>query len=151
MPPTPYDLAVSRDELLQVLSESPFARIYSFELHSFERGECVLRVPFQEGLERPGGIVAGSVLMTASDVAMWLAIMTLLGKDAMTVTTEFKTTFLNSAKREDVTCAAKILKLGKSLIYGVAECSTPAALVSHHTMTYIRLSPPRGAIPALRA
>jgi acyl-coenzyme A thioesterase PaaI-like protein len=44
---------------------------------------------------------------------MWLAIMTLLGKDAMTVTTELKTTFLKSAKREDVKCTAKILTLGK--------------------------------------
>src|SRR5215472_16093842 len=115
-------MSMTADELRLVLSESPFARIHSFQLESFGPGKCTLRVPFQEELERPGGIVAGSVLMTASDVAMWLAIMTLLGKDTMTVTTELKTTFLSSAKREDLTCAAKVLKLGKSLIYGVAEC-----------------------------
>ena len=131
--------SVTGDELRQILAESAFAQIYSFDLGSFGPGECVLRVPFQEGLERPGGIVAGSILMTAADVAMWLAIMTLLGKDAMTVTTELKTTFLNSAKREDVTCGARVLKVGKSLIYGVAECTTPTALLSHHTITYIRI------------
>ena len=85
------------------------------------------------------GIVAGSVFMTAADVAMWLAIMTVLGKDASTVTTELKTTFLSSARHEDVTCTAEILKLGKSLIYGVAECTNGTGrLLTHHTITYIR-------------
>src|SRR5260370_695809 len=96
--PTASGIAITGDELRQVLSESAFAKIYSFELQSFGSGECTLTMPFQQNLERPGGVVAGSVFMTASDVAMWLAIMTLLGKDATTVTTELKTTFLNSAR-----------------------------------------------------
>jgi uncharacterized protein (TIGR00369 family) len=133
-------LAVTEEELIQTLSGSAFAKIYNFRLHSFGNGECTLLMPFQESSERPGGIVAGSVFMTAADVAMWLAIMTLLGKDAMTVTTELKTTFLNSARQEDVKCTAKILKLGKSLIYGVAECNNMAGrLLTHHTITYIRI------------
>jgi uncharacterized protein (TIGR00369 family) len=133
-------LAVTEEELIQILLGSAFAKIYNFELHSFGSGECTLWMPFQESIERPGGIVAGAVFMTAADVAMWLAIMTLLGKDAMTVTTELKTTFLNSAKREDVKCTAKILKLGKSLIYGVAECNNMAGrLLTHHTITYTRI------------
>ena len=132
-------LAITEDELKQVLEESAFARIYSFKLQSFGSGECTLTMPFQEDLERPGGIVAGSIFMTAADVAMWLAIMTLLGKDALTVTTELKTTFLRSARQEDARCTAKILKLGKSLIYGVAECSNMGdKLLTHHTITYIR-------------
>jgi uncharacterized protein (TIGR00369 family) len=133
-------LAVTEEELIQTLSGSAFAKIYNFELHSFGSGECTLLMPFQESIERPGGIVAGAVFMTAADVAMWLAIMTLLGKDSLTVTTELKTTFLNSAKREDVKCTAKILKLGKSLIYGVAECNNMAGrLLTHHTITYSRI------------
>jgi len=70
---------------------------------------------------------------------MWLAIMTLLGKSNLTVTTELKTAFLSPAKQEDVKCTANVLKLGKSLIYGVAECSNEAdKLLTHHTITYIR-------------
>lgn len=133
-------LAVTKEELIQVLSESSFARIYAYNIHSFGSGECTLIMPFQKDLERPGGIVAGSIFMTAADVAMWLAIMTLLGKDALTVTTELKTAFLRSAKQEDVKCRAQILKLGTSLIYGVAECSNMAGkLLTHHTITYIRI------------
>jgi len=137
---TPQGGVTSREELSKVLAESAFARIYNFTLHSFASGECTLIVPFDESLERPGGIVAGSVLMTAADVAMWLAIMTRLGTDAMSVTTEMATTFLNSARREDVRCTARVLKLGKSLIYGVAECSTDGGKrLTHHMITYVRL------------
>jgi uncharacterized protein (TIGR00369 family) len=132
--------AITNDDLCQILDEARFARIYGLKLHSFGNGECALKLPFQEQLERPGGIVSGSVLMAAADAAMWLAIMTRLGKDAMTVTSGMTTAFLSSAKKEDVVCTAKVLRLGKKLIYGVAECTSDAgALISHHTITYTRL------------
>ncbi|HKF55858.1 MAG TPA: PaaI family thioesterase [Blastocatellia bacterium] len=135
-------LAVTRDDLSRILSGSPFARIYNLRLDSFGSGECTLVMPFDEALERPGGIVSGSVLMTAADAAMWLAIMTRLGKDAMTVTTGMTTAFLKPARKEDVHCTARILKLGKKLVYGVAECSGDAgSLISHHTITYAVMDP----------
>src|SRR5215510_9530044 len=92
------ELAVTAEDLRQILAAFAFARIYNFKLHSFAGSECTLDMPFQEAIERPGGIVSGSVFMTAADVAMWLAIMTLLGIEAMTVTTELNTAFLNSAR-----------------------------------------------------
>ena len=132
-------LAVTEEELRNVLFASPFAKIYNYKIQSFGNGECSLLIPFQKDLERPGGIVAGSVFTTAADVAMWLAIMTILGSNPMTVTTEIKTTFLSSAKQEDVKSTAKILKMGNRLIYGVAECVTlTEKLLTHHTVTYLR-------------
>jgi len=110
-------LAVTEEDLKQVLSESAFARVYNFKLQSFASGKCTLTIPFQKDLQRPGGIVAGTIFMTAADVAMWLAIMTLLGKSQVAVTAELNTTFLSSAKQEDVKCKAHILKLGRTLIY----------------------------------
>ncbi len=134
-------IEVTEEELKQALSESAFAGIYNFNLQSFGSGECTLLIPFQEYLERLGGIVAGPVFMTAADVTMWLAIMTLLGRarGSTTVTTELKTAFLRPAKQEDVKCRANILKMGKILIYGVAECrNMEGKILTHHTITYIR-------------
>jgi uncharacterized protein (TIGR00369 family) len=131
--------AVTEPELKRVLSESPFARIYQFELESFGKGTCTLRMPFQKELERPGGIVAGSVLMAAADVAMWLAIMTILGCDALTVTTELNTSFIGSACNEEVKCTARVLKAGKTLVHGVAQCTNAQdRLLTNHTITYYR-------------
>jgi uncharacterized protein (TIGR00369 family) len=132
--------AVTKEELEGVLAESAFVSVYGFRLHAFGSGECTLLLPFQEKLERPGGIVNGAALMASADMAMWLAIMTQLGKEARTLTADLNSTFLSAARKEDVLCTAKVLKLGRTLVYGVAECSSEAGkLVSHHTVTYIRL------------
>ncbi len=133
-------LAVTETELHQLLTEVSFTKQFGFRLHSFADGECTMLVPFQKDFERPGGIVAGQVFMAAADVAMWLAIMTRLGKDDKAVTAEMKTNFLNGARQEDILCHAKILKLGRRLIYGVAECTDlRGKLLTHHTITYIRV------------
>lgn len=138
--PLPSELCVTEKELRQILKDSPFARIYRFKLHSFSSGTCTLIVPFMKSLERPGGIIAGAIFMTAADVAMWLAIMTRLGRKAVSVTSEMTTAFLNPARQEEVRCTARILKLGQSRIYGVAECSNEAGqLLTHHTLTYARI------------
>ncbi len=57
----------------------------------------------------------------------------------MAVTAEMKTSFLNGAKREGFYCTARTLKLGRRLIYGVAECvNGDGTLLTHHTFTYAR-------------
>ena len=134
-------LSVTEDELREILEGSRFARIYDFKLDFVDYGECRLLMPFQEALERPDGIVSGPALMAVADVAMWLAIMTRLGKDTPTVTTEITTAFLSSARREDIICAAKVVRLGRSQIYGVAECrNNQGRLIAHHTINYIRIN-----------
>ncbi len=132
-------LAATEAELCQLLSQVGSSHHYGFRLHSFADGECTLFIPFRKDFERPGSIVAGQTFMAAADVAMWLAIITKLGASDGSVTAEMKTNFLNAARDEDILCHAKILKLGRRLIYGVSECTNPEGkLLTHHTITYIR-------------
>lgn len=132
-------LAVTESELRDLLAATPFTRGYGFEVHAIGDGACSLDVPFQEAFERPGNIVNGSVFMAAADVAMWLAIMTRLGKEHMSVTAGMTTAFLHPAVRETFRCSASVLRLGRRLIYGVAECvNGEGKLLTHHTLTYIR-------------
>jgi uncharacterized protein (TIGR00369 family) len=134
-------LATTESELQQILADVAFTRNYGFRLHCIGDGECAISVPFQPAFERPGGIVSGQVFMAAADVAVWLAIMTKLGTEEPAVTVEMKTSFLNGARQEDFLCRAKILKLGKRLIYGTAECvNGEGKLLTHHTITYIRMN-----------
>ncbi len=132
-------LAATGGELRQLMAQAVFARDYDFQLDAFGDGECTVRVPFQVGLERPGGLVGGPAFMAAADIAMWLAIATRLGPDDRSVTAELKTTFLGPVRRQDFLCTARILKLGRRLIYGVAECvDSQGRLLTHHTVTYFR-------------
>ena len=135
-------LAVTPSELQQLLLETRFAQGFGFQVHSIGDGECTLQIPFQEAFERPGGVVSGQVYMAAADVAMWLAIKTRRGKDDPSVTVAMQTTFVRSARREDLRCTARLLKMGRRLIHGVAECTTlEGKLLSHHTITYMRPDP----------
>src|ERR1035438_6924584 len=126
-------------ELRDLLSRVSSIKHYGFQLRSFSDGECTILVPFHKDLERPGGIVGGQVFMAAFDVAMWLAIITRLGPRDGSVTAEMKTNFLSGAREEDIFCHARVLKLGRRLIYGVGECRNgDGKLLTHSTITYIR-------------
>ena len=132
-------LACEKRELGQLLAETAFTRNFGFTLKDLGDGECSIDVPFQEAFERPGGIVSGQVFMAAADVAVWLAIKTKLGMADSSVTAEMKTNFLGSARKEGFVCAARILKVGRRLIYGTAECvDRTGKLLTHSTVTYIR-------------
>jgi acyl-coenzyme A thioesterase PaaI-like protein len=127
-------------ELNAVLQGTPFLKPYGFSVASCALGECVLQVPFDPALERPGGIVSGMTLMGAADVAMWLAIMTQRGTAEHWVTSDMKTAFLRSARQEAFLCTARVLKLGKRSAYGTAECRGAASgLLAHHVLTYVKV------------
>ena len=87
----------------------------------------------------PGALLVAVGFQVLHVLTMWLAIQTQTGIIDRLVTVEMKTNFLNGARAEDVVCTATVLKLGRRLIYGTAECtSTTGNLLTHHTVTYIR-------------
>lgn len=136
---SPMDLAATEAELQRVLDQVAFTRAYGFRVHAIAPGQCTLDVPFQPLFERPGGIVGGQVFMAAADVAMWLAIMTRLGADDASVTSTMTSAFLDAARHEPFRCTARVVKLGRRLVYGVAESvSGEGRLLTHHTLTYAR-------------
>jgi uncharacterized protein (TIGR00369 family) len=134
--------AASEAELRALMEQAVFARQYGFSLHGIDDGLCTLNVPFKPALERPGGLVGGPAFMAAADVAMWLAILTRLGAADRSVTSAMSTTFLSPSRREDFLCTARVLKVGRRLIHGTAECvSLGGRLLTHHTVTYVRPAP----------
>jgi acyl-coenzyme A thioesterase PaaI-like protein len=136
---SPRDLAATEAELQRGLDQVAFTRAYGFRVRAIAPGQCTLDVPFQPLFERPGGIVGGQVFMAAADVAMWLAIMTRLGADDGSVTSTMTSAFLDAARHEPFRCTARVVKLGRRLVYGVAESvSGEGRLLTHHSLTYAR-------------
>jgi acyl-coenzyme A thioesterase PaaI-like protein len=125
--------------LQELLDRSRFLRPYGFRVVTATKEKCTLELPHKAALERPGGIINGPALMAAADCAMWLAIKARIGIAGDALTSELNTAFLAPAKAEHVYCTARILKLGRRRIYGVAEChGKRGGLFSHHTVTYVR-------------
>ena len=126
--------------LQKLLGRSRFVGGYGLKLVTISDAECTIAMPFRRAFERPGGTVNGPAFMAAADCAMWLAIKRRIGIEHDAVTSELNTAFLNAARRETVYCTARVLKLGKRIIYGTAECHDRAGkLFTHHTVTYARI------------
>ena len=126
------------EQLQRLLDQSPFAGPYRFAVVEATDGRCSVRVPYSPQFDRPDGIVSGQVLMTAADVAMWLAIKTIRGIDDNSVTTHMETHFLQSARQQAILCHAEVLKSGRRRSFGIARCVTEAGdLLTYHTLTYV--------------
>ena len=132
--------APGKTALQALLRRSRFVGTYGLKLVTISDAACTIAMPFQRAFERPGGTVNGPAFMAAADCAMWLAIKRHIGMEHDAVTCELNTAFLNAARRETVYCTARILKLGKRLIYGIAEChDRRGKIFTHHTVTYVRI------------
>jgi len=68
---------------------------------------------------RPGGTVAGPVLMAVADVALYVAILGEIGIVALTVTTSLTINFLRKPSGDRaIVGVCRLLKLGRSLAVG---------------------------------
>ncbi len=93
---------------------------------------------------RPGGTVAGPVLMMVADVALYIAILGAIGIVPLTVTTSLNINFLRKpASGASIIGVCKLVKVGKLLAVGeVALYSEGSdAMVAHAVGTYA--IPPR--------
>lgn len=128
------------EELNQLLQAHEFTRRYKFRVVAVGDGTCEMLVPYLAEHDRPGGIVSGQVYMHAADVAFWFAVKTRLGMAEEYVTSSMTTAFLGSARGTELTCQARIIKSGRRLIYGEAECRAGERTLTHHTLTYVSAS-----------
>ena len=131
----------TKRELQNLLDKSRFIRHYGFRVVKADAEACTIELPHKPLLERPGGIINGPALMAAADCAMWLAIKVRIGVEKDALTSVLNTAFLSPAKGGHVYCTAKVLKLGRRSVYGIAECHSKGGqqLFSHHTVSYVRI------------
>lgn len=101
-------------------------------------GRVSARVPYRESFTRPGGTVAGPVLMALADFVMWGVVMSLIGPVKLAVTTSLNINFLRRPGAVDVLAKGRILKLGKRLAVGEVYLYGGGSdeLIAHVTCTY---------------
>ena len=82
-------------------------------------GTATVRQPVGFDELRPGGTVSGPVMMAAADLALYVAILGVIGIVPLTVTTNLNINFLRKpAPGRDIIAVCKLLKLGKTLAVG---------------------------------
>ena len=68
---------------------------------------------------RPGGTVSGPAMFALADVSVYLAILAMIGPEALSVTTNCAIDFMRKpAADRDVIAEARLLKLGRALAVG---------------------------------
>lgn len=83
--------------------------------------EVHVRLPFDERIARPGGVMIGQAMMALADTAMVLAICEKMGRFATLATISLTTNFLRAAVRQDVIGVARAAKVGRSTAFGEVE------------------------------
>lgn len=70
---------------------------------------------------RPGGTVSGPSMFALADVGIYLAVLAMIGPQALAVTTNCSIDFMRKpAAGRDLICEARLLKLGRVLAVGDA-------------------------------
>lgn len=97
-----------------------------------------LRMPIDHSHLRPGGTISGPAMFTLADCAFYVATLAMIGREALTVTTNLNINFLRKPERRDLIGEARILKLGKRLSVGEVTLFSDGddRPVAHATMTY---------------
>lgn len=111
---------VTTDTLQSALSDwfAPWVQALGLRVQGFGAGEVTLRLPQNPELSRIGGMVCGQALMAAADTAMVLAIVTQLGNQRPMTTVQLNTSFLKPLANQDALVTARVIRAGKSLVFG---------------------------------
>ncbi len=130
---------ISINEFEKIARERvPFMGQLGVQVEQLDMGMARIRIPFRDDFIRPGGTIAGPVLMGLADLAMYGAVLSLIGPVELAVTTNLNINFLRRPSPGDVIAEARILKLGKRLAVGEVSLFRDGEdeLVAHVTSTY---------------
>ena len=141
---TPENPALIRKLLDDALATvfAPWVQQLQLRVLGAEPGLVTLELPVAPLHVHGGGVLCGQTMMAACDTAMVLAIMSRLGSFRPMTTVQLQTSFLrpvagNSGSAQVV---ARVLRLGKSLVFGEVEVlNAQGELAAHATTTYALL------------
>ncbi len=103
-----------------------------------------LRLPFSGELRHAGGQISGQVFMAAADTAMIVAISAALGEFRPMTTVALNTSFMRAVRKGDVIVTARVLRMGRNLVFGEVELyDEDGRMAVHATSTYALLDEPR--------
>jgi len=118
MPETSHasTLLLDADAFATILDERlPFAELMGLAVDEFHDDYVILRAIYSERFLRPGGTLAGPIMMGLADAAVYALVLSRIGPVELAVTTQLSINFLRKPEPGDVLARASMLKLGKRL------------------------------------
>ena len=125
---------------------APWIRELGLRVTQVQPNEVHLSLPITAHHVHGGGVVCGQTLMSAADTAMVLAVASQLGGFKPMTTVQLQTSFLRpiagsrTAPAGEAKVIARVLRLGRNLVFGEIEVHDAAGkLAAHATTTYALL------------
>lgn len=110
-----------------------------FTIEQLADMQARVRLNVTEKHLRPGGTVSGPSMFALADVAVYIAVLAMIGKKALAVTTNCSIDFMRKpASGADLIAECRILKLGRVLAVGEVLMFSDgmAAPVARASLTY---------------
>lgn len=125
---------------LQQFLAREFAQVHGdFEIVSITTDGIQVKLIVTPAHLRPGGTVSGPSMFALADVGMYLAVLSRIGPQALSVTTNCSIDFMRKpAAGVDLICDVVLHKLGRSLAFGSALIYSEggADTVARASLTY---------------
>ena len=132
---------ITKAEIAELCEEAlPWVGILGLSVEEIGAGTCRVRMPGKDEFLRPGGTVSGPALMSLADYAMYVAVLSAIGRVELAVTINLTANFLRRPRPGAILGDCRLIKLGKRLAYGevslYSEGEEEAGPVAHVTATY---------------
>jgi acyl-coenzyme A thioesterase PaaI-like protein len=119
-----------------------------FEIEEVRPMHSRVRMLFTESRLRPGGTISGPSLMTLADTGLWVALLAMIGREPLSVTSHLDIDFLRKPAPADVVAETTLHKIGKRLavgdvlMYSAGEGAPCARASVTYAIPSVRLDPP---------
>ncbi len=134
-------MAIAMDaEALARFLEEEFPQVQNdYRIEAVRDMGVTVRLAVDERHLRPGGTVSGPAMFALADVAVYLAVLAMIGPKALAVTTNCSLDFMRKpAAGADLIADCRLLKLGRVLAVGdvLIHSEGDSAPVARASMTY---------------
>ena len=131
-------VAMDVDELNTFLAAAFPASSLPFEVTRADDHGVEIVQPFGDNQLRPGGTVSGPVLMTLADTVAYMAVVSRIGPEYLTVTSHLAIDFLRKPPPAGLRATGELLKLGRrqAVIAVRIHSEIEDELVAYATVTY---------------
>jgi uncharacterized protein (TIGR00369 family) len=118
--PTPHgaEIRLNAAEISEFLGQVFPGVLDHFVIEEVRPMYARVRMLFSDSRLRPGGTISGPSLMTLADTGLWVALLAMIGREPLSVTSHLDIDFLRKPAAADVIAETTLYKIGKRLAVG---------------------------------
>lgn len=125
----------------QVFATIPFVQLIGMELIEMRDGEATVNLKMRDELRQPHGLLHGGATASVIDTTMAFAVITKISREEKASTVDLNVYYLRPVTDGEISCTAKIVKAGKTLLTVSAEVfDEEKMLVATALSTYMKVS-----------